>query len=165
MAKRVALNFYYDWLEPFEMLTDNEFRILVEAMVRYAVEGKEPPEFRGYAKMAACFVFPQINRAIVNAQNGEKGGYAKAAKGEETPAEPEDEREETKEKGEAEELFETFWEAYPKKTGKSSAREAFLRLGISRDRLTELLSAVERQKGWESWRREDLFWSTSSTSR
>ena len=150
MAKRVALNFYYDWMKPFEMLTDREFRELVVAMVRYSRDGEEPPEFSGYAKMAAEFIFPQIKRSMICQKNGEKGGLAKASNVNSVDGEMIDEAEKSEDDG----LFEEFWEAYPKKSGKTSSRETFRRMDIDRDRLSEILRAVERQKNWESWKRE-----------
>ena len=49
------------------------------------------------------------------------------------------------------EAFDVFWEAYPRKVGKSSARKSFSR--VSAD-LNTMLIAIERQKNSDQWRRD-----------
>ena len=50
--------------------------------------------------------------------------------------------------------FGRFWQAYPRKIGKGTARKAWEKLRPG-DALTEtILAAVERDKGTEQWRRE-----------
>lgn len=47
--------------------------------------------------------------------------------------------------------FDVFWDAYPRKVGKSSARKAFSRVKAD---LNTLISSVERQKGSDQWKRD-----------
>ena len=53
--------------------------------------------------------------------------------------------------GGAEAAFARFWEAYPRKTGKREAQRAFRKVTVP---LETLLGAVQRQKTWEQWRRD-----------
>lgn len=58
----------------------------------------------------------------------------------------------TVDEGEAwEKSFEAFWKAYPKKVGKKDARKAFRRVDAP---LESLLSAIERQKCADQWKRD-----------
>lgn len=58
----------------------------------------------------------------------------------------------TVDEGEAGEIsFEAFWKAYPKKVGKKDARKAFRRVDAP---LESLLSAIERQKCADQWKRD-----------
>jgi hypothetical protein len=47
--------------------------------------------------------------------------------------------------------FDTFWEAYPRKTAKQAASRAFQKLSPSQEMLKTLLSALEAQKKQDSW--------------
>ena len=51
-----------------------------------------------------------------------------------------------------ERAFEQFWQAYPKKTGKRAAREAFGRANAPLDRL---LAAIAQQRSSPQWQREN----------
>lgn len=81
MSKKVAMPFYYDWATPLEDVPDKDFKRLVLSMVKYHRDGTPPPSFvppdyEVSTKMAAQFIFPQIDRAKTNADNGRKGGKA-----------------------------------------------------------------------------------------
>lgn len=52
---------------------------------------------------------------------------------------------------EVEARFDRFWEAYPRKTAKDSARKAFLNLAPTDDMLSVMLSAIEQQEASEQW--------------
>ena len=47
--------------------------------------------------------------------------------------------------------FDTFWEAYPRKTAKQDALRAFRKISPSQEMLKTLLSALEAQKKQDSW--------------
>lgn len=51
-----------------------------------------------------------------------------------------------------EEDFSKFWSIYPKKKDKQNAMKAFKKITVPVD---ELIAAVEKQKKWESWTRDD----------
>ena len=79
MARKKGLNFYYDWESPLSKIPTEEFKPFVLAMLSYE-QGKidTVPLFNSIqAQMAAEFVFPQIERAITNAENGRNGGLKK----------------------------------------------------------------------------------------
>ena len=52
------------------------------------------------------------------------------------------------------EAFETFWSAYPKKTGKGAARKSFERACKSKATLESMLEAIEQQRQTEQWRKD-----------
>ncbi len=54
-----------------------------------------------------------------------------------------------------EEMFEKFWDVYPKRSARSTAYRAFCELGINKDTLPILISAVKMQTGSEEWQREN----------
>jgi Helix-turn-helix domain len=51
--------------------------------------------------------------------------------------------------------FESFWKAYPNKTGKKAALKAFKNARIGNGKLLIILNAVDVQKGSEMWRKEN----------
>jgi hypothetical protein len=51
----------------------------------------------------------------------------------------------------SEERFETFWKAYPRKTGKGLVREIFARLKVDDALLYLMLSALEWQRHQPRW--------------
>ena len=51
--------------------------------------------------------------------------------------------------------FQRFWEAYPKHKGKEPARKVFQKLKASEELLETILSAVEREKQSDQWKRDN----------
>ena len=51
--------------------------------------------------------------------------------------------------------FEAFWAAYPRHTAKSVARKTFQKLNPSTELLAIILAAVEDQKTWQQWQKDD----------
>jgi hypothetical protein len=51
--------------------------------------------------------------------------------------------------------FERFWKVYPNKRGKDAALKAFKKIKPSEDLLAVMISAIEDQKTWESWTKEN----------
>ena len=74
MARTKGMWFYEDWLESFSEIPPGEFKKLFIAMMDYSLNGKEPPQFKGVAKVVASFIFPQLKRSRQGAENGAKGG-------------------------------------------------------------------------------------------
>ncbi len=74
--KQKGMMFYYDWITPFSMLEPEEFKALVLAMLRFQAYDSKPPSFKGTAGIVAQFVFPQLERAKTNSENGRKGALA-----------------------------------------------------------------------------------------
>ena len=54
-----------------------------------------------------------------------------------------------------EELFERFWEFYPKKIGKGYARRCFLKIDVDNALLDRMIKTVEWQKRSDGWQREN----------
>lgn len=52
-------------------------------------------------------------------------------------------------------LFESFWEAYPKKINKPNALKAFLKVNPDEALLAAMLAAIATQKASEQWQRDD----------
>ena len=78
--KQKGMLLYYDWIEPFSLVEDEDFKRLILAMLRYHAYGTKPPVFKGTAGIVAQFVFPQLDRAKKKAEAGQKGGLASLGK-------------------------------------------------------------------------------------
>ena len=161
MARKEGIYFYRDWIAPFEMLSDSERGRLVLAMMTYVMEGEQPPQFEGNAKMAAMFLFPQLDRSMICRENGKKGAeVTNAAHKAAPPCEPK--RKEREEKNEREnevekkrdDRFEKFWEEYPKKTGKAEARQNFSKIAPDDRLFQRMMDAVKAQKRTRQWQSE-----------
>ena len=171
MSKREGLYFYRDWIEPFACLSDEERGRLVLAMMKYAMEGEEPPRFDGGANIAALFLFPQIDRALLFQETGKRGGEARVAaekkeeRGEErsepryrevkAEEKPSNDTAKAEKDAECDVLFERFWAEYPKKTAKKDAKRAFAALCVDEPLLLRMLKAIGEQKEQEGWKSEN----------
>ena len=51
--------------------------------------------------------------------------------------------------------FDAFWEAYPRKVDKQDALKAWAKLAPDADLVETILAALERQKRWDQWQRDD----------
>ncbi len=69
---------FYDWFDLFQDLSPKHFKLLLCAMIDYQREGIEPPEFPDKIKKIAKLIFAQLDRRLKNAENGRRGGVAKA---------------------------------------------------------------------------------------
>lgn len=58
-------------------------------------------------------------------------------------------------KGGGNDLFSTFWKAYPKKKAKKAAERAFLKLKPDEAQLGRMLKALERQKASSDWQKDE----------
>ena len=68
---------FYDWESAFENVDPIDAQQLILSMLRYKKYGTPPPEFTGLAKMAASFIFPQLDRELQSIESGKKGGRPK----------------------------------------------------------------------------------------
>ena len=50
------------------------------------------------------------------------------------------------------EFFERFWDAYPKRKGKETARKTFRKLNVDEELMETMLCAIEREKQSAQWR-------------
>ena len=170
MSSPTYIPFFLDDLDALEPLCEEERGRLFTALLQYGKTG-ELAELSGNEK----FLFPmfkgRIDRFYKSYQetcernkNNIKKRYTKSTTvyggSERTRSLPseeeEEEEEETESKSEAESnpntsrasAFDTFWKAYPKKTGKEAARKSFARAKAD---IGTMLSALEVQKQSEQW--------------
>jgi len=81
---RKSFMFYMDYLEPLEELNDKDFRRVITAMIRLAMDDPTE-ELKGRAKVAFGFIRPQMQRDFEkyeercrkNRENGQRGGRAR----------------------------------------------------------------------------------------
>lgn len=57
--------------------------------------------------------------------------------------------------GDAEEYFQKFWVAYPKKIGKAKAKKIFKKLKMTDDLLDKIINALTKQKQSKQWLKEN----------
>lgn len=176
VGKKDGLYLYYDWLKPLKKVETEYFKDLIIAMLEYHQNGKEPPQFEGYADMAADFIFSQIARSKQYAENGSKGGAAtqskvRASTNGSTIASTNGSNLKHKHKTntntktntdndispspegeiETENAFNQFWEAYPKKVAKKEAQKAFEKIKPDTILLDTILVAIQAQKQSGQW--------------
>lgn len=144
MSKKRAFLLYDDQRQPVAALKLEDAGRLFNAL--FAYNAGEEPELDGEAKVAFGFFKVAMDRDMAayqarcekNSSNGKKGGRpAKMVK----PAA-------------SSELFETFWQAYPRKAAKADARKAFGK--ITQQTLEEvILPDLERRKLSEQWKEKN----------
>ena len=159
---------FRDVIEP---LSDAEKGRLFDMMLVYADHEEEPETFEGNerfvwpaAKQALDLMFAENMRL---AENGKKGGRPKTKENQEKPTETNENQDEPnksqKEKKRKEiernenkrNLFERFWEAYPRHVAKQDAMKRFEKLDPSEELLETMLKAIEKQKASEQWTKDN----------
>tara|TARA_R110000868_G_scaffold152005_1_gene376592 strand:+ start:81 stop:740 length:660 start_codon:yes stop_codon:yes gene_type:complete len=58
----------------------------------------------------------------------------------------------TKEKKDSSELFDVFWNAYPRKINKGGTRSVFAKIKPSEETLQKMISAIDKQKRSDQWK-------------
>ena len=175
---RSHLKVYFDFEAKAGEYSDEEKGRLLLAMLRYAKDGTE-----GTLTGNERFVFPvfkaQIDEDIkaydTKVMNGSRGGRpVMNRKPEETEknrnkpeitennqTEPEEseirkKEERRKKKEERRDIyFDRFWDSYPRKEAKQTAKKAFEKLNPDEDLFQTMLEAIERFKGSAQWREEN----------
>lgn len=174
---RSHLKVYFNFEEDTQALNDSEKGRLLLAMVRYAKDG-EVMSLTGNER----FLFPvfkaQIDRDIetyeIKISNGSKGGRPKTEDNQEKPNETENNLDESKkteipkiedrrkkiedrriEKELKEKAFDRFWESYPRKEAKPTAKKAFEKLNPDEVLLKTMLEAIQRFKETSQWQEEN----------
>lgn len=174
MSERKSLLLYTEFWEEFQLLTDEEAGQVIKAL--FLVEqGENPAPPTG----AAGVLFSVLKRVLTkdqekyravcerNRENGKKGGRPRKEQvssrlQKPKKADKEKDKEKDKDKEQlppltppGEEAFERFWDAYPKKTSKAKAREAWLRLKPDEELTEKILKGLEESKSWENWKVEN----------
>ncbi len=176
--KPKAFNFYLNYIENIETLTDEEVGQLLRALLEYANTGT-PPEMSAIVRTAFIPIRRQIDvefenyelKSKVNSENIRKR-WEKERRRKDTNAYEDDtneyerirsyEKEKEKEKEEEikkkklnkkekAERFNAFWEAFPKKKNKAMALKAFERLNVDDELLSKMLKALEEHARSREW--------------
>ena len=133
-----------------------------DAVCAYALNGIEPDLDKLSDAAAIGFISarPNLDSSRKKASNGKQGGSKPKANRKQTESEKEKEREKENENENENEIeyeckkaqdFESFWEAYPRKVGKTKAEAAFQKLSVPVD---VLLSAIAKQKKSAQWTKD-----------
>ena len=175
---RSHLKVYFDFEVKAKELTEEEKGRLLLAMLRYAKDGTEP-EMIGNER----FLFPvfkaQIDEDIkayeTKVANGSRGGRPvmnrepeetetnrnkpKITENNQTETEESEIRKKEERRKKKEEkrdiYFDRFWESYPRKEAKQTAKKAFEKLNPDEALLQTMLEAIERFKGSAQWLEEN----------
>ena len=180
MAKKQCfMPFFYDWCTPFSALNGNDAKKLLLAMVTYYRNGGEIPEFTGKAKIAADFVFPQLERTRQAIQQRTEAGIRSADAARERKATNSQRTATTNTNTntntnttptlpnvgeEVESRFAVFWEKYPRKQNKVKAWEVWKKLDPDTALLDRMLTALEDQMTSSSWRADGGIYIPSPSS-
>jgi uncharacterized protein YdaU (DUF1376 family) len=54
----------------------------------------------------------------------------------------------------ADELFDAFWKAYPKKQGKDLVKASFAKRKVNKELLQQMLLAIDKQKSTDQWKKD-----------
>lgn len=171
---------YHSYLKKCEKLSDQELGRLFRALMVFSATG-ERAELTGRECIAFDFIADDIDRAKEtyaekcrkNAESGAAGAEARwHSDRHKTDGENSDRHFEHGENGQnkykdkyknkdketsslTDNRFEQFWQAYPRKVGKGNARQAWAKIKMTDDLFDTILNAVEQQKQWEQWQRDN----------
>lgn len=155
----------YKALEPFSYAEKGR---LFDAILKYAESG-EQPELTGNERYIWPTIKADIDRqreAYIHQCEVNKVNITNryeplriVASGSEPKQEKTKEKTKDKEKNKelsspADDRFEQFWQAYPRKVGKGNARQAWKKIKMTDDLFNSILNAIEQQKQWEQWQRD-----------
>lgn len=161
---------YHSFLKSIEPLNDTERGRLFTALLVYSSTG-EVPELRGNER----FIFPMMREQIdrdakkyaEKCQKNKENALRMHANAYERMRTHANDKEKDKEKekendntpynppeGDVGELFDRFWNAYPKKKAKGQALTAFKKLRPDGGTVDKMLAALEWQVKTEEWRKD-----------
>ena len=174
MGDQKCFILFKDYLEYMENMSDEDLGKAMRA-VWMLVNGLEAPQLTGTAWMLFTTIRRDMERKKVRQDNGAKGGRPKLTETEtevsksetkvfdletkvrqhKTKTKTEDIDKETyTPKPPQGELFEQFWDAYPKKKSKGAARKAWDKLHVDSTMQATILQAIERAKQSEDWQKD-----------
>lgn len=164
--------FFYNWLEPFKALSGDDFKELFFTLLEYEKNGTKPDKIEGESATIANFIFPQLDRRMAASRAGKKGmekrwGEKNNSVNNKTIAQRQrqrlrqrqkqdidshsDTRETRVEKSSAFEseklrdMFDLFWERYPKQNCRVRAEKAFIALSPDEDLFDDILFGLDLQ--------------------
>ena len=76
---------FCEWLDAMNELNPKEYKAMMTAIYHCQMQGAEPPEFKGKARIIAAMVFPCIRRRVAQACGGKKGVELRRRKLSENP--------------------------------------------------------------------------------
>ena len=172
MGKEYNLNsgflISYDWLAALEMLSGEDCKNLLFALIRRQKDGEPLPTFENpLLNVFADMMEPTIKRRLSGQAGGNKAKEQPTPVPTPVPTTPskveyskvEHSRVDTPPKAPKgadviRERFDRFWEAYPQKRGKGDARKVFEKLKPSAELTERMISAISAQKRTDQWTRE-----------
>ena len=143
MKKNQGFLLKYEWLSLMEKLTDEDFKRMLLAMLRFRRDEAEVPVFEGEAKAVSDIIFPKLALAKRNEINGKNGGNPRLKK-----------KITITQQTIPPHLFEEFWTAYPKKVGRAYAEKCFNKQKPCAELLKKMIEAINVQSKSEQWKRE-----------
>ena len=145
MKNNDRITLKYDWLEVMKNIEAEECQALLSALYDYSKSGIEFPEFSTKSKMLCDTVIKEFKKSTLMKKCGALGGNPFLKK-----------QKEAREKTEIDpSLFEIFWGEYPKRVGKTYARQCFYRLKPTRETVEKMVMAIKEQKKSEQWKSEN----------
>ncbi len=164
--ERKQFTFYRSYYKSLEKLSSRRRMEVLEAVIRYALDGEEPQKLDKVQSMAFELIRPTLQASRKKALGGMLGkvgsnkGEKKKEKEEEKEVEKEKETEieieiekEIEDECLSGEGFDIFWKAYPLKLGKETARKAWDALGA--EKTAKVLSGLYRWNRCVQWQREN----------
>ena len=162
--ERKQFTFYRSYYKALETLSTRRRMEVLDAVIRYALDGVEPEGLNKYQTMAFELIRPTIQASRKKALSGMLGkvGSNKGEKKKEKEKEVEVEKEEEIEKEIEKEMedeclqdegFQIFWDAYPLKLGKETARKAWEALG--QEKTAKVLTGLRKWNRSNQWMQEN----------
>lgn len=139
--------FYRSFAEALDDLDDTTFRAVTDALMWYALDGKQP-ELTGIASAIFKLIKPQIDANTRRYENGKKGGRPKKEEPEK-PTTTKAVRKSSAEKRQEEVWFEQFWAEYPRKVAKPTARLKFIAKCKDEETFNRIMFGLKLHK--KSW--------------
>ena len=179
--KPKAFNFYLDYDENIEALSDAEVGQLTRALLKYARTG-ELPEMSPIVRVAFTPMRKQMDvefahyeeKAQALSEAGKRGAKKRwqmasddmcqnrvvtikdnhPITSDSHPTENKNENDNKDKKREQKAsvlMFERFWNVYPKRVAKQTALKSFLKLKVTEELLQQMITALEQQIKSEQW--------------
>ena len=141
----IKISIKWEWIELMKELECGEFKAVLLAILDFKKSGNECCDVEGYARAVWEIILKQMKNGRTYAKNGLCGGnpkLKKTAKGKKkTNIDPE--------------MFEKFWEEYPKKVAKQYAKQCFEKLKPTKELLDTMLEAIKKQRTSKQWEEEN----------
>ena len=159
---------FLDFNETTEALSDEECGRLIRAVVNYANGNEAADLVTSGEKVAFQFLKGLVDRNTAISEARARAGASKGSKNEQKGTnENKTEQNESKcvtntknrdrnqnQNQNKDEMFEKFWNAYPRKVAKPDAKKKFEKINPDEQMLQTMLTAIEKSKNSDQWRRD-----------